>query len=248
MTNNDNQDFDDELKNNDEQSKQNEQQKNQDGSSINKTSFVDLSMRNVDEILYNDNTHIIEVPVVSEMEKSFYAHKPGYTSPQNSVSNFIRDVINKPKENVNLDFEEILKLQPQEGKDRLGFVKLDNEDGVYLGEADYATPQGRGCYIFKNDGQSWIGYFDKGEKGNYGKFYDKDGRLTYEGEYKHGEKNGKGVYYYPNGGKYVGDFARNKKEGNGVTIGTKIQDGKEFGLMIKWMETVFIMKENIVNL
>ena len=123
---------------------------------------------------------------------------------------------NKPKENVNLDFEEILKLQPQEGKDRLGFVKLDNEDGVYLGEADYATPQGRGCYIFKNDGQSWIGYFDKGEKGNYGKFYDKDGRLTYEGEYKHGERDGKGVYYYPNGSKYVGDFVRNKKEGNGV--------------------------------
>ena len=69
MSNTDNQDFDKELKNKEEE-KQNEQS----GSNINKTSFVDLSMRNVDEILYNDNTHVIEVPVVKEMEKSFYAY------------------------------------------------------------------------------------------------------------------------------------------------------------------------------
>lgn len=123
---------------------------------------------------------------------------------------------NKPEENNNLDFEEFLKLEPQEEKKRLGLVKLENEDGVYLGEADYATPQGRGCYIFRNDGQAWVGYFDKGEKGKYGKFYDKDGKLIYEGEYKHGEKDGKGIYYYPNGAKYEGDFVRNQKEGNGV--------------------------------
>ena len=124
--------------------------------------------------------------------------------------------INKPQENTNLDFDEILKLEPQPGKERLGLVKLENEDGVYIGEADYATPQGRGCYIFKNDGQSWIGYFEKGEKGKYGKFYNKDGKLVYEGEYSHGEKNGKGTYYYPDGARYEGEFVRNKKEGNGV--------------------------------
>ena len=123
---------------------------------------------------------------------------------------------NKPEENTNLDLEEIMKLEPQEEKNRLGLIKLENEDGVYLGEADYATPQGRGCYIFRNDGQSWIGYFDKGEKGKYGKLYDKDGRLVYEGEYKHGEKDGKGTYYYPNGAKYEGEFVKNQKEGNGV--------------------------------
>ena len=123
---------------------------------------------------------------------------------------------NKPEENPNLNLEEILQLEPQEEKNRLGLVKVENEDGVYIGEADYATPQGRGCYIFRNDGQSWIGYFDKGEKGKYGKCYDKDGKLVYEGEYKHGEKDGKGTYYYPNGAKYEGDFVRNQKEGNGV--------------------------------
>ena len=70
MNNNDNQDFDDELKNK-EENQQDNQQKEQ---NVNKTSFVDLSMRNVDEILYNDKTHVIEVPVVNEMEKSFYAY------------------------------------------------------------------------------------------------------------------------------------------------------------------------------
>ena len=124
--------------------------------------------------------------------------------------------INKPENKNYLDFEEIMKLEPQEGNDRLGLVKLENEDGIYIGEADYATPQGRGIYIFKNDGQSWIGYFDKGEKGKYGKFYNKDGKLVYEGEYSHGEKNGNGTYYYPDGAKYEGEFVRNKKEGNGT--------------------------------
>ena len=32
--------------------------------------------------------------------ESFYADKPGYTSPQNRVSNFIRDVINKSKDRI----------------------------------------------------------------------------------------------------------------------------------------------------
>lgn len=114
------------------------------------------------------------------------------------------------KENI-LNYDEIMKLEPQEGKARLGFVKLENEDGIYVGEADYATPQGRGYYVFKNDDQSWLGYFENGEKGKYGKFYDKDGKLIYEGEYKNGEKNGKGTYYYPNGMKYEGEFVKNKK-------------------------------------
>lgn len=119
------------------------------------------------------------------------------------------------KENI-LNYDEIMKLEPQEDKVRLGFVKLENEDGIYVGEADYATPQGRGYYVFKNDDQSWLGYFENGEKGKYGKFYDKDGKLIYEGEYKHGEKSGKGTYYYPNGMKYEGEFVKNKKEGKGI--------------------------------
>lgn len=73
--NNDNQDFDDDRLDDEIENKSQDNQGNQDkGLEINKTSFVDLSMRNVDEILYNDKTHIIKVPVVGEMKKSFIAY------------------------------------------------------------------------------------------------------------------------------------------------------------------------------
>ena len=106
-------------------------------------------------------------------------------------------------------------LTPLEGQNRLGLIKLETEDGIYIGEGDYATPHGRGCYTFKNSEQVWIGYFENGKKGKYGKFYDK-GKLIYEGEYLNGEKNGKGIYYYEDGMKYEGEFVGNKKEGKGI--------------------------------
>ena len=118
------------------------------------------------------------------------------------------------KNNTNLN-SEIFKLTPLEGKNRLGLIKLETEDGIYIGEGDYATPHGRGCYTFKNSEQVWIGYFENGKKGKYGKFYDK-GKLIYEGEYLNGEKNGKGIYYYEDGMKYEGEFVGNKKEGKGI--------------------------------
>ena len=61
-------------KNQEDQNTQNENNTQEKEPSINKTSAIDYSMRNVDEILYNDNTHIIKVPVVGEMKKSFFAY------------------------------------------------------------------------------------------------------------------------------------------------------------------------------
>ena len=69
-----NDNFDDEFENKNKLDNENTSQNNEKEGGVNKTSFVDLSMRNVDEILYNDKTHIIDVPVVNEMEKSFYAY------------------------------------------------------------------------------------------------------------------------------------------------------------------------------
>ena len=127
---------------------------------------------------------------------------------------FIED--NKTDENKQVNLDEILNLEKPENKEKLSLVRIENDEGVYIGEANYATPQGRGCYMYKKDGESWIGYFDNGAKGKYGKYYDKDGKLLYEGDYKRGERNGKGKCYYPDGSKYEGDFVKNKKEGSGV--------------------------------
>ena len=122
---------------------------------------------------------------------------------------------NKTNNMINIDLNDILKLPPLKGSNRLGLIKLETEDGIYLGEGDYAIPHGRGIYAFKNSDQVWVGYFENGKKGNFGKFYDK-GKLIYEGEYLNGEKNGKGIYYYEEGMKYEGEFVKNKKEGKGT--------------------------------
>ena len=130
--------------------------------------------------------------------------------------NYLKIFLEKNEINTDINIiSEIFNLSPLEDQNRLGLIKLETEDGIYIGEADYATPQGRGCYSFKNSEQIWIGYFDNGKKGHYGKFYEK-GKLIYEGEYLNGEKNGKGIYYYEDGMKYEGEFVGNKKEGKGI--------------------------------
>lgn len=110
----------------------------------------------------------------------------------------------------------LLKMKPQEGSKNLGWVTLKKDNGIYLGEADYNIPQGRGFFFFKKEQQTFIGYFDKGKKGNYGKLFDKNKKLVYEGEYENEVRNGKGVYYYPEGQRYEGDFVNGLREGNGT--------------------------------
>ena len=44
---------------------------------------------------------------------------------------------------------EIFKLTPLEGQNRLGLIKLETEDGIYIGEGDYVTPMGGGVIHLK---------------------------------------------------------------------------------------------------
>ena len=165
--------------------------------------FEDFCLRNIIEeenLIKGDKTPSLESLLKIEI------------SPE---INYEKIFFEKNKLDININPDDIFKLPRMEDSNRLGLIKLETEDGIYLGEADYATPHGRGIYIFKNSEQIWIGYFENGKKGNFGKFYDK-GKLVYEGEYSNGEKNGKGIYYYEGGMKYEGDFVANKKEGKGI--------------------------------
>ena len=102
----------------------------------------------------------------------------------------------------------------------LRWVKIKKDNGLFLGEADQNLPQGRGCFIYKGNENGynlrWIGYFNNGEKSSYGKLYNDEGRLIYEGEYKNGLRNGEGTYYYASGLRYEGEFVNGLREGNGV--------------------------------
>ncbi len=60
--------------NDDADSPQQDQESNKETMHVNKTSYTDLTMQCVDEILYDDKTHIIKTPVVGEMKKSFIAY------------------------------------------------------------------------------------------------------------------------------------------------------------------------------
>lgn len=118
--------------------------------------------------------------------------------------------------------EQVVEMDEEENdKDKkLRWVKIKKDNGVYLGEADQNLPQGRGCFVYNGsnngEGLKWIGYFDKGEKGGFGKLYNDEGRLIYEGEYKNGLRNGEGTYYYAQGLRYEGEFVNGLREGNGV--------------------------------
>ena len=118
--------------------------------------------------------------------------------------------------------EEVVEMEKDENLEKnknLRWVKIKKDNGVYLGEADQNIPQGRGCFIYNgkdNEELKWIGYFDKGDKSNFGKLYNEEGRLIYEGEYKNGLRNGEGTYYYARGLKYEGQFVNGLREGHGV--------------------------------
>ena len=118
--------------------------------------------------------------------------------------------------------EQVVEMEPEENDrdKKLRWAKIKKDNGVYLGEAEQNLPQGRGCFFYNGsnngEGLKWIGYFDKGEKGGFGKLYNDEGRLIYEGEYKNGLRNGEGTYYYAQGLRYEGDFVNGLREGNGV--------------------------------
>ena len=115
--------------------------------------------------------------------------------------------------------EQVINMEQDENNEKnknLRWVKIKKENGIYLGEAEQNLPQGRGCFIYKGDNLQWIGYFENGEKSNYGKLYNDEGKLIFEGEYKNGIRNGEGTYYYSGGLKYEGQFVNGLREGKGT--------------------------------
>ena len=110
----------------------------------------------------------------------------------------------------------ILELKPIDDESNVNWVVIKRPTGTYIQQANYSTREGRGGYHFKEDGSTWIGYWEDNDKSKYGKLYGKDGKLIYEGEYENGRRNGKGTLYFSTGEKYVGEFRDGKREGKGT--------------------------------
>ena len=134
------------------------------------------------------------------------------------VIDYLKILEEKFKEKYPVLMESILKLKVrEEDKERkLGWVEINNNNGLYIGESDYAVKQGRGGYIFLDDNSKWIGYWDDNKKGNFGYLFSGENKLIYEGEYKNGKRNGQGTYYYDSGEKYIGEWKDGLREGKGI--------------------------------
>jgi hypothetical protein len=115
--------------------------------------------------------------------------------------------------------EEINKMKPGEDQEDLEFMEIETDEGIYVGEGNYGSKEGRGGYIFKtgeNKDYIWVGYWEDDERGKFGKLYNDKGKLIYEGDYNKDLREGEGTYYYNTGEKYVGEWVNGLREGNGV--------------------------------
>ena len=50
-----------------------------------------------------------------------------------------------------------------------------------------------------------------GKRHGYGKEYNSEGKLIFEGEYRNGKRNGSGKEYFDNNIKFIGSYLNNKR-------------------------------------
>jgi len=112
--------------------------------------------------------------------------------------------------------EQLLKLEPL--SNGLTFNKVNYDNGYYIGEFNSENHRfGRGAY-FWSEGTYFVGYWEKGVKIKFGRYYYKNNNLFFEGEFNNGVKNGNGTQFYNDGSKYKGNFTNDKRHGHGTFL------------------------------
>ena len=120
-------------------------------------------------------------------------------------------------------------------------MRIDYNNGYYIGEVDADKKRhGYGAYYW-NDGDRYEGQFWKNTFHGHGVYYYKNGNVydgdwvsnqrtgegtfswasgdRYEGHFTEGKLDGYGVYYFhSSGSKYSGNFSMDKKSGRGVIV------------------------------
>ena len=183
---------------------------------INSKGKTEKKKKNLKNFFYKDKTNLEQITTKETGSLEELSKKEEYP-----ILDHAKIFAEKYKKKYKL-IEQVVEKEKDENSQKnknLRWVKIKKDNGIYLGEADQNLPQGRGCFIYNgkdNEKLKWVGYFDKGNKSNYGKLYNEEERLIYEGEYRNGLRNGEGKYYYDKGLKYEGQFVNGLREGHGV--------------------------------
>jgi len=112
----------------------------------------------------------------------------------------------------------VVDLEPRSDDSELTWVKLQYENGFYVGQVDSLRERnGRGMYSWNGDSY-YMGYWTNGVKDRYGRCFDVYMKLVYEGDYSKGSRNGKGVFYFNNGDRYEGEVLKDKRHGSAVNF------------------------------
>jgi len=107
-----------------------------------------------------------------------------------------------------------MQLKPTDDEN-LTWNKIVYDNGYYLGEFNKENQRhGRGVYVW-GEGTYFVGYWVVGIKDIYGKYFQKNGFMFYDGAFKNGLKDGKGSQFYNDKSKYVGQFVSDKRQGTG---------------------------------
>ena len=99
-----------------------------------------------------------------------------------------------------------------------------NQNGVllnqYKGSWQEGVMQGQGSITFSN-GHTFFGEIENGKRNGFGRSFNPEGDLIYEGIYKNGDRDGKGILYNQDGSKYIGEYKgqfTKKKMGEGKFV------------------------------
>jgi hypothetical protein len=122
--------------------------------------------------------------------------------------------LEKLKKENQLLMDLLLKLDPLQTD--LTWNKVTYDNGMYLGEFTKENQRhGRGAYVWA-EGTYYVGYWEKGIKEKFGRYFYKNNFMFYEGDFVNGLKHGNGTQLMTDKSKYTGQFVADKRHGIGL--------------------------------
>ncbi len=169
-----------------------------------KKSKNDNQLANIKEIALKTNLSIKQV-------KYWFDFKRFHLKSKKLHSKALKTLLNECKKNQ----------KPNEQT----LNKLASELNLTLKHIKKWFKKERKCYIIYLNGDKYYGYMKDGQHSGKGIYYNKNGNIQYNGEWKDGKLNGCGIEYFTQNDTYVGEFKDGKRNGKGTFI---FSDGSKY--------------------